>query len=99
MTKMTKQDKQDRKELKHAFPNVELFGFADLGITVGIERTGETMGRFAVAIAADDEPRFRRKVGELVVLQRFEFEQTLPVRLFGGMPLEHIAEILAEAVA
>jgi hypothetical protein len=100
MTKFTKEMKAERKMLKAIFSNVSLHSFPEYGITVGIERTGESMGRFAVAIAAADEPRFRRKVGEFYVLQRFDASQTLPLVLhFHDEVNEDIARNIAEAIA
>lgn len=103
MTKLTKTQKQDLRKMKAIDPDVHLFSFPESGVTVGIERTGGTMGRFAVAIAAADEDKFRRKVGEFTVMERFGTRATLPVvlgdfELFAADDMAYTAENIANAI-
>jgi hypothetical protein len=94
-TKLSPTDREQRKTLKEWFPNVMLFSFPVFGVTVGIERTGETLGRFAVSLQGKGEAKFRRKVGELKVLERFADTRTLPIR----MPADGTADWIADRIA
>ena len=78
-SKLNADQKIERKIMIEDYSNVELFAFPECNCVVGIERTGETMGRFAVSISAETEQKFRRKVGEYNVLNRFADEYTQPV--------------------
>lgn len=102
MTKLTKQQKHYLKEMKATMPNVSLHSFPGMGVTVGIQRTGDRMGRFAVSIASTDETKFRRKVGEFNVLERFDYGNTQPVAIGpdveGYDVMKDAAEQLATAV-
>ena len=93
-TKLTLAEREIRQDLKLAHENVELFSFPELNCVVGIERTGETMGRFAVSICAFTEQKFRRKTGEYHVLCRFDDGYTLPVYI-GGECTQYLAENIA----
>lgn len=77
-SKLNSFERELRRDLK-AELSVELFTFPKYNCVVGIERTGETMGRFAVSISAETEQKFRRKVGEYNVLSRFDCGYTQPV--------------------
>lgn len=102
-TRLTADEKQILKNMRKHFGGV-LAHFPELGATVAIERTGETMGRFSVALASDAETRYRRKVGAWVVLDRMDAEQHLPVKLltkeyaeqFGATDAEYMADVAAE---
>lgn len=62
--KLDKEQKYWLKQIRREFPEMKLFSFYDLGVTVAIRRTGSIMGVFAVSIAGEGETKFRPKVGK-----------------------------------
>lgn len=105
-TKLTVEQKQALKTLRELYPDVEIFHFPDSRVCVGIQRTGEKMGEFSVAICAETETKYRKKVGELLVRERLELGQCLPVELGSNYCyctdeefMESIAQDIAQAVA
>jgi hypothetical protein len=80
-SKLTVDQKQLLKNLRALHPDVEIFHFPDNRVCVGIRRVGEKMGEFALAICAETETKYRKKVGELLVRERLEYGQSLPVEL------------------
>jgi len=89
-TKLSVEQKQTLKTLRQLYPDVEIFHFPDNRVCVGIRRVGEKMGEFSVAICAETETKYRRKVGELLVRERMEYGQCLPVEL--GTNYSHLTE-------
>jgi hypothetical protein len=89
-TKLSAQQKQRLKTLRELRPEIQIFHFPDVRVCVGIRRTGEKMGEFSVAICADTETRYRKKVGELLVRERLQYGQCLPVEL--GTNYSHLTE-------
>lgn len=71
-----------RKEAKQAYPNIEIFHFPNIGVSVGIKQTGDAAGKFAVSIMGDGETKFRRKVAEYWIYTRFDCYQTLPCVIY-----------------
>lgn len=63
------------------------YSFSDHGVTVGIRRTGATMGEYSISIASRNEEKFRKWVGIANVIRRIDDNQTLPITLF---PLEYL---------
>lgn len=96
-SKLTVHQKAELKEFKADNKGIEFYSFPEIGVTVGIERTGNTMGRFAVSIASDTETKFRRKVGEFNTAVRFMNYEVLPVWI-GSRDMENVAHSLANAV-
>jgi hypothetical protein len=80
-TKLSVAQKDTLRGLRKLFPDVEIFHFPDNRVCVGIQRIGEKMGEFSVAICAETETRYRKKVGELLVRERMQYGQCLPVEL------------------
>ena len=83
-SKLTKAQKTELKALKRALPNVR---FAHMGkTTVAFKHTGNLV-EFATAICADNEKKYRTKVGEMYALNRFDFGETvkLPFTQFDNM--------------
>lgn len=80
-TKLTKIQKQELRDMRAKCPDIEIFHFPDNRVCVGIRRVGEHMGEFSVAICAETETRYRKKVGELLVRERMYYGQCLPVEL------------------
>lgn len=80
-TKMNETDREYLRDFRNAQKGVHIFHFPSRRICVALKRTGSTMGAFSVAIASATETKYRKKVGELLARQRFEFGQTLPVVL------------------
>ena len=80
-SKLTVEQKQRLKNLRSLNPEIEIFHFPDNRVCVGIRRVGEKMGEFALAICAETETRYRKKVGELLVRERLQYGQCLPVEL------------------
>jgi hypothetical protein len=78
-SKLTVDQKQLLKNLRVLHPDVEIFHFNR--VCVGIRHVGEKMGEFALAICAKTETKYRKKVGELLVRERLEYGQSLPVEL------------------
>ena len=77
-SKLTDYQKSLRKQMLAQFAGV----LATSGrVTVALERTGEKMGRFSLAIASEDERKIRRKVGEFYALNRFDDGDSQSVRL------------------
>lgn len=104
-TKLTVQQKQTLKTLRALHTDINVFHFPDLRVCVGVLRTSEKMGEFSLAICADTETKYRRKVGELLVRERMEYGQSLPVELgtnyLGDNESEYmqmVAENIATAV-
>jgi hypothetical protein len=104
-TKLTVEQKQALKTLRALYPDVEIFHFPDTRACVGIRRTGQKMGEFSVAICADTETRYRKKVGELLVRERMQYGQCLPVELGTNYCddneteyMEMVADNIAQAV-
>jgi hypothetical protein len=107
-TKLTLEQKQLLKNLRVLYPDTEIFHFPDNRVCVGIRRTGERMGDFSVSICADTETKYRKKVGELLVRERFYYGHSLPVVLgnihsaesdeYVRAILESIADSIAAAV-
>lgn len=108
-SKLSVEQKQTLKTLRALRTDIEIFHFPDTRACVGIRRVGETMGEFSVAICAKTETKYRRRVGELLVRERMEYGQCLPVEL-GEIDtaeweesereyLESIADNIAQAVA
>lgn len=104
-TKLSVPQKQALKTLRVLRPEVEIFHFPDTRACVGIRRTGEKMGEFSVAICADTETKYRKKVGELLVRERMQYGQCLPVELGGNYSycteaeyMEAVADSIAQAV-
>lgn len=77
-----------RREFLAANPQWRFFLFDR--VTVGIRRTGITMGEFTISIASADEKKIRRKVGEYNAIQRIADGIILPVVL--GEYDEHFTE-------
>ena len=96
-TKLNSFEREILRDLKTEMPDVDLFSFPEYNTVVGIERTGETMGRFAVSISAETEQKFRKKVGEYHVLSKFTDGYTLPVYI-GESSLSDIAHDIAHTV-
>ena len=86
------------RDFKRDNPEVQFFSFPVCGVTVGIRRTCNSMGDFAVSIASNTEQKFRRKVGQFKVAERFASGVFLPVHI-GYTDTECIAENIARAVA
>lgn len=80
-TKLSVEQKQTLKTLRALNPDTEIFHFPGTRVCVGIRRVGEKMGEFAVSICAETETKYRRKVGELMVRERLQYGQCLPVEL------------------
>jgi len=107
-TKLSIAQKQLLKNLRVLYPDTEIFHFPVNRVCVGIRRTGERMGDFSVSICADTETKYRKKVGELLVRERFYYGQSLPVVLgdihsaesyeYVRAHLESIADSIATAV-
>lgn len=104
-TKLTVEQKQTLKALRAFNPDVQIFHFPDNRVCVGIQRVGEKMGEFSVAICADTETRYRKKVGELLVRERLQYGVYLPVELGTNYCddteteyMEAIADSIAQAV-
>ena len=85
------------RDFKRDNPQIQFFSYPDEDVTVGIRQTGPNMGEFAVSIVSDTEKKFRRKVGEYHVAVRFDYAQTLPVRL-NGYTMESVADNIRLAV-
>ena len=105
-TKLSVQQKQTLKTLRALCPEIEIFHFPDNRVCVAVQRTGEKMGEFSVAICAETEQKYRRKVGELLVRERFYYGQCLPVELGTNCSddieteyMEMVADSIAQAVA
>lgn len=96
-SKLQDHEREFLRDFKREYPEIQFFSFPDDGVTVGIRQTSPNMGEFAVSIASDTEKKFRRKVGEYHVAHRFEYGQTLPVKLAGD--LEMLTEDIARAVS
>lgn len=96
-SKLTSGQKIIRKELISVFPDVQVFSFPDMKVTVGIRPTVGDMAEFAISIASRNEVKFRRKVGEYAMLNRFDSGNTQPV-FVGNTNPEYVARLLAEAV-
>lgn len=108
-TKLTVEQKQKLKMLR-SDPDTQIFHFPDSRVCVGIRRAGEKMGQFSVAVCADTETKYRKKVGELLVRERFDYGVILPVVLGPHTPddwgysderdyLYSVAESIASAVS
>jgi hypothetical protein len=80
-TKLSGQQKQHLQVLRALNPDTEIFHFPGTRVCVGIRRVGEKMGEFSVSICAETESKYRKKVGELLVRERLEYGQCLPVEL------------------
>ena len=76
--KLSKLQKQELRTFKRDNPSIKFFSFPEYGVTVGIRDNGGRMADFAVSIASMDEQKFRRKVGEYKVAERFDSYQYLP---------------------
>lgn len=82
-SKLSKVDKQIRKDLRALFleQGGTLRSFPQYGVTVGIvpnAKEGDTRSKTATlytSIASNDEQKFRRKVGEFHVLNRWDMGQ------------------------
>lgn len=107
-TKLSTAQKYTLQVLRDTPPGIEIFHFPDNRVCVGIQRTGERMGEFSVSICAETETKYRKKVGELLVRERFYYGHSLPVVLGETHPaesyeyvrahLESIADSIAAAV-
>jgi hypothetical protein len=104
-TKLSVAQKDTLRGLRKLYPDVEIFHFPDNRVCVGIRRVGEKMGEFSVAICADTETRYRRKVGELLVRERLQYGVCLPVELgticsddIETEYMEMVADSIAQAV-
>jgi hypothetical protein len=80
-TKLTLAQKEFLRDYRAQNPEIEIFHFPELRVCVGVRRRGENMGEFAVSICADSETKYRKKVGEYVVRERFEYGMFLPTVL------------------
>lgn len=80
-TKLNSAQREFLRDYRAAQPDTVIYHFPDIRVCVGIRRTGERMGEFSVSICADTENKYRRKVGEYVVRERFADDYTLPVWL------------------
>lgn len=83
-TKLNTAQRETLRAYRVAQPDTVIYHFPDIRVCVGIRRTGEHMGEFSVSICADTENKYRRKVGEYVVRERFTEGQVLPVWLLGS---------------
>lgn len=95
-SKLTSLEKAELKDFKAENQEISFFSFPELAVTVGIRKTGHNMAEFAISIASDTETKFRRKVGEFKVAERFHIGAFLPVRVYGD--LEETALNIAESV-
>lgn len=96
-SKLTAEQKQFRKVFIAVNPDVQFFSFPDMGATVALRETGQTMGEFSVSICSDTEQKFRRKVGEYCAAERMNNGQVLPVKLTDKM--EVTAENIAQSIS
>ena len=51
---------------------IQFFQFPTNGVTVAIKRTGPEMIAFAVSIASPEEEKFRKLIGKVKALERFD---------------------------
>lgn len=51
---------------------IQFFQFEENGVTVAVKRTGPEMIAFAIAIASPDESKFRKLIGKVKALERFD---------------------------
>jgi hypothetical protein len=51
---------------------ITFYSFEDYGVTVALKRESPEMCKFAVAIASSGEIKFRKLMGKIVALERFE---------------------------
>lgn len=81
-SKLTAEQKQARKHYKASFVRHDggVLVAVD-GVTVALHRTGEHSGKFSVSVSGADEQKERRKVGEFYALERWYYDNTLPIRL------------------
>jgi hypothetical protein len=101
-TKLSVQQKQHLQVLRALNPNVAIFHFPEVRVCVAIRRVGEHMGEFSVAICAETETKYRKKVGELLARERMEYGQCLPVELgtnYSGEPEAEYLQMVAEGIA
>lgn len=92
----SKAEKRAAREMIEAAEKSEgimFFQFPENGVTVAIKRTGPEMITFAVAIASPDEAKFRKLIGKVKALERFD-NGAMPAVCPANM-LEAFAEELA----
>lgn len=75
---------------------IQFFQFEETGVTVAVKRTGPEMIAFAVAIASPDESKFRKLIGKVKALERFD-NGPMPA-VCPAFLVESFAESLAELV-
>lgn len=94
-TKLTPEAKQALRNLRE-YQTGEVHHFPQLGICVYIEQTGPSMACFSVAIMAETETKYRKKVGEYLVRERMDNGVYLPCRVYSS--LQNVAGSIAESL-
>lgn len=83
MSKLNPEQKVFRKTLKKLHPDVAVFHYPYHGVTIGIRKPKgkrSTCGHITWAMLGADEDKYREKMGEFLVLQRFDVGLILPIR-------------------
>ena len=81
----------------------KIFHFRDLGVCVGIRRTGKEMAEFSVSIRSPKEKKYKKKVAEYFMLRRCpmpcQVEAKDTVYTDDYATLENIADSIAFSVS
>jgi hypothetical protein len=92
MTKLDEFQKQDRKDLKALFKARGGVLMSHDQTTVAVLITGPHTAKVATAVCSDDEPKFRRKVGEYLALSRWRNLESISVTRYDGEMAEELAD-------
>ncbi len=91
-SKLTPMQNDDRKDMKAGAKRdgVQVFHFTNFGYTLAVRQMGANNVAVAVACMAENEQKYRRKVGEYYALSRWFDAQTVTVRS-EGRDIEQVA--------
>lgn len=99
MSKLNSEQKSILKDMKAHFkmlPNATLQSFINMGLTIAVCRKFEGAKMLCVAVSriSDDEPKFRRKVGEWEVLKNIANGEYLQFPVPSGTEQEFIFQFV-----